>query len=350
MDSVYRFVNSELGANLTVLVLTISAGIAVVATIFGLGALPRGRPHRGTRVFSSGQLQMLEVRLDQQQLGISANEYLVKGLTLGIPIGIGLFLLVGSILLVPVGVAVGFVITQTRLEQLRDRKQIDYTKRLASACDIVRTAYNVNPSLKKALDAVAEYGVSPVKEDFEEILVAASQERFVEGLQAIAERRRSIVFDTVATSLIRANESSGEVNDMLIRLADSTRQNVAAFEHAVTSQINARSNVQWGVFGPWLIFSVFRVITLSLAVMMGNTSLFAPMNGFFATLAGNVLVFAAALFSIWLYRNAMGVAQRGLVVRRIVTTDTHVQTGQQPQSGQTGQSLISAQAHPAKLG
>ena len=347
MDSIAQVLSSDVGGNLMVALLALCAGIAVAIVIIGLGAAPKGKPRTGARIFSAGQLQMLEVQLDQQQLDLSANDYVVKSLTLGIPIGIALLLLVGSVLLLPVGIIVGFVITQTRLEQLRDRKQIDYTKRLASACDIVRTAYNVNPSLKKALDAVAEYGVSPVKEDFQEILVAASQERFIEGLQGIAERRRSIVFDTVATSLIRANESSGEVNDMLIRLADSTRQNVAAFEEAMTSQINARSNIQWGVFGPWLIFAVFRVITLTLALVSGNSNLFSPMNGFFATLPGNLLVFGAAIFSMFLYRNAMGVAQRGLVVRRITAEEVYLQAGQRPVSGQ---SMISAQARPMELG
>ena len=48
---------------------------------------------------------------------------------------------------------------------------------------------------------------------------------------------------------------------MLIRLAESTRQNVAAFDEATTSQLNARSSIQWGTYGPWLIFCIFRVMT-----------------------------------------------------------------------------------------
>jgi hypothetical protein len=341
MDTIKQALNFSNGDSLTILLLAFVAGLAVTVVVVGLIAPPKGKPRKGVGFAYAGQLDLLSVRLERQQLGLSGTQFVTKGLTLGIPIAIVLYLLVGSYLLAICGVLVGFIMTQTKLEQKRDRDQIEYTKRLTSACDIIRAAYNVNPSLKKALDAVAEYGTSPCKEDFQEILVAASQERFVEGLHAVAEKRRSIVFDSVATCLTRANEASGEVNEMLIRLAESTRQNTSAFEEAMTSQINARSNIQWGVFGPWMIFAVFRVITLGLSLMSGGGGMFAPMNGFFSTPGGNVLVLGAALFSMWLYRNALSVAQRGLVVRRIVSEESSVQVGQRPLSGQN---MISAQS------
>jgi hypothetical protein len=256
---------------------------------------------------------------------------------------LGLFVLVGSILLGFAGIFAGFVITGTRLEQTRDRKQVQYTKQLASACDTIRTAYGVNPSLKRALEAVAQYGQSPVREDFQEILVAASQERFVEGLQAIAERRRSIVFDTVATALLRASEASGEVNDMLVRLATSTRQNVDAYEEAVASQINARSNIQWGTFGPWMIFGVFRVLSIVISLSI-TTSSFAVSTGFFATPEGNILALAAAAITLFMYRASMRTSQRGLVVRRIPVTEIKIQSGQRPLPAQ---GVLNAQAQPS---
>jgi Flp pilus assembly protein TadB len=346
VEVILKALQSSAGDSLTILVLASVAGIIVAIVFIGLVVPPSGKPRRSVQLVSAGRLQSLSVRLNQQQLEISSSQYLTKSLTLGIPLAIGLYVLVGSVLLAPVGILVGFVITQSKLEQLRDRKQIEYSKALASTCDIIRTAYNVNPSLKKALDAVAEYGTSPVKEDFQEILVATSQERFLEGLQSVADRRRSIVFDTIASSLIRAYEASGEVNEMLVRLADSTRRNVGAFEEAMTSQINARSNIQWGVFGPWLIFGMFRLITLALGMTMGSNNLFEPMNSFFSTPVGNLVVFGAALLSMRLYRSSMGVAQRGLVVNRISTDDTSVQVGQRPLAGQ---SMISSQSYPSEL-
>lgn len=345
MDFVSQFFNAQSGISLPALLITIVAGVATFVLIAGLFTPPGGRVKISAAKLKGANLSGIQASLDKAQIEVSATEYVISSLKFGIPVGIALALLIGSVVLVAVGVLAGFMITWTKLEQERDRKLVRYTKQLASACDTVRTAYGVNPSLKKALEAVAEYAQSPVKEDFQEILVAASQERLVEGLQSIADRRRSIVFDTVATSLIRASEASGEVNDMLVRLADSTRQNVASFEDALTSQLNARSSIQWGTYGPWLIFCVFRVVTVAMSASTGS-NLFGPLSSFFATLGGNLVALGAALISIFVYRYCTGISQRGLVVRRVSTTEAPVRVGQKSLSAQQP---LSAQSRPVTV-
>lgn len=327
--------------------LALIAGFSVFVLAYGLAAPRRGRPGPGRQVRLQGEpAQRVAAWLDARQMGVTIETFFRQSLLLGIPLGVGLALLVGSVLLGLAGVVAGFIITATRLEQARDRRMVQYTKRLASACDMLRTAYGVNPSLKRALESVAQYAQPPVREDFQEILVAASQERFVEGLQAVAERRRSIVFDTVATALVRASEASGEVNDMLVRLAASTRQNVEAYEEAVVSQINARSNIQWGTFGPWLIFAVFRVLTLALSAAITATPFHASV-GFFGTPEGNLLALSAAAITLFMYRHAMQVAERGLVVRRIASTAIRAQTGQAPLPVQNGPTAQTPPVAPA---
>jgi hypothetical protein len=327
---------------LVMIILAIAVGVGIFVVLYGLLSPSRGRPREKVVIVNAKQMGSLQLRLDKAQIDVPASEFIKRSLTYGIPVGLALFLLIGSVVLIGVGIFAGFMITWTNLEQERDRKMIRYTKQLASACDTVRTAYGVNPSLKKALEAVAEYGQSPVKEDFHEILVAASQEQLVEGLNAVAERRASIVFDTIATSLIRANEATGEVNDMLTRLADSTRQNTAAFEEAITSQLNARSTIQWGTYGPWLIFCMFRVMTLLMSASAGQ--IFGAMNSFYATIPGNIVALAAALISIFVYRNATQISQRGLVVTRVAATAPVIISGQKPLQGQTYGSTLSAQS------
>lgn len=333
------------------LLLAIGAGAAIFI-LFAAILIPSAGKPKNIKVSvsnSSGRnIQSLQAKLDKAQIEISAREYIRRSLTYGIPVGLGLALLIGSVSLFFVGIVAGFMITWTNLEQERDRKLVRYTKQLASACDTIRTAYGVNPSLKKALEAVAEYAQSPVREDFHEILLAASQERFVEGLQQVADRRRSIVFDTVSTSLIRASEASGEVNDMLVRLADSTRQNVAAFEDALTSQLNARSSITWGTYGPWLIFCIFRMMTFGLGMMTsgGAGNIFGPLTSFFTTPGGNILALVAAGISIMVYRYSTQVSQRGLVVRRVSMTEPVLRSGQRPMSTQTSGSNMNAQSRP----
>ncbi len=354
MNSIVESIMSAGEAGMPVLLLAAASGVAVFVFLFALIAPSRGRPG-GLRILKkpSGGVA-IQRYLDDAQMEVNAAEYIKRSLTFGIPVGIVLALVVGSVTLIGLGIAAGFLTTWTKLEQERDRKQVKYNKQLASACDTIRTAYGVNPSLKKALEAVAEYGESPVREDFQEILLAASQERFVEGLEAIAERRKSIVFDTVATSLIRASEASGEVSEMLARLAESTRQNVAAFEEAITSQLNARSSIQWGTYGPWGIFCIFRLMTTFMTAMSGasgGANMFGPMTSYFSTVQGNLIAMVGAAISIFVYRYCNNVAQRGLVVRRISTIEPVTQSGQKPLPTSTqGPVVMSGQTRPMATG
>jgi hypothetical protein len=325
------------------------AGLAVFVLFYSLVTPGNSRPKQLKALKPSAQFAGIQTRLDKAQIEISAEEYVKRSLTLGIPLGLGLFVLVGSLALAPIGLLAGFLFTWNKLEQERDRKLVKYSKQLASVCDTIRTAYGVNPSLKKAIEAAAEYSPSPIKEDFQDILIASSQERFVEGLQTVADRRRSIVFDTVATSLIRANEATGEVGDMLQRLAESTRQNTAAFEDAMSSQINARSNITWGCYGPWLIFCVFKALTTVMSLGQG-VNVFSGMASFFGTPGGNIVALAASLVTISVYLQSNRTAQRGLVVKRISTSDsqpaTAVRMGQQPI---TQGNVLSGQSNPASI-
>lgn len=202
MNSIVDYVAALGEASLPVIMLSFAAGVVVFVFFFALVMPLRGKPGTPRLTLRPKPLLTIQKQLDDQQIEVTAAEFVRRSLIYGIPVGLGLALIVGSVMLFGLGIAAGFLTTLTKLEQDRDRKQVRYNKQLASACDTIRTAYGVNPSLKKALEAVAEYSESPVKDDFQEILLSASQERFVEGLEAVAARRKSIVFDTVATSLI----------------------------------------------------------------------------------------------------------------------------------------------------
>ena len=314
---------------LELIALALIAGASVFLVFFGLVTPPKGKPtgksvkavREAASRSSQRELVGIQARLDKANISIKASEYVKRSLILGIPLGIGLYVLIGAIVLFAVGVLAGFLFAWTRLEQDRDRKLIRYSKQLASSCDTIRTAYGVNPSLKRSLEAAAEFSQSPLKEDFQELVISLGQERFVEGLQAIADRRRSIVFDGVSTALIRASEATGEVTDMLHRLADSTRQNVAAFEEALISQINARSSITWGTYGPWMIFAAFKVGTVFLVAAMGSVDLFGSARSYFSSIQGNILALAAAAITMGINRYCNSIAQRGLVVPRIATSD-----------------------------
>ena len=350
---------------LELIALALIAGAAVFLVFFGLVTPSKGKPtgktvkavREAASRSSQRELVGIQARLDKANLDIKAGEYVKRSLILGVPLGIGLYVLIGAIVLFGVGVIAGFLFAWTRLEQDRDKKVIRYSKQLASSCDTIRTAYGVNPSLKRSLEAAAEFSQSPLKEDLQELVISLGQERFVEGLQAIADRRRSIVFDGVSTALVRASEATGEVTDMLHRLADSTRQNVAAFEEALISQINARSTITWGTYGPWMIFAAFKIGTVFLVSAMGGIDFFGSARSYFSSFQGNMLALVAAGITMGVNRYCNSISQRGLVVPRIATSDKAdgaspvkrgQTTGQASNEVQRGSGL-NAQGRPATL-
>jgi Flp pilus assembly protein TadB len=297
------------------IVLSVVLGLSIAILFWGLTARYAG----GVRALQLRQKSLMrhgiQVRLDEAQLDLRADQFVARSLALGCAVGFGLFFFVGAIVLVPIGLLAGVLVTWTELERKRDQRLIDYNQRLASACDTLRNAYLTTGSLTNALKAVVDYGQQPVSEDFLLILTAARQGEFAAGLQTVADRRRSIVFDAVANALLRAEESSGAVGEMLERLSEATRQNVAAFETAIIQQINARSNVNWGAFGPWLVFGVFRLFTT------GFGDGFLALPEYFTTLAGNIVAGLAGALTIGLHRWCFRIAQRELSVQRIGTSD-----------------------------
>lgn len=299
----------------TWIVLSLVLGLSIAILFWGLAA----RYAAGVRALHLRQKALMrhgiQVRLDEAQLDLRAGQFVARSLALGCAIGIGLFFAVGAVVLLPIGMLAGVLITWTELERKRDQRQIEYNQRLASACDTLRNAYLATGSLSNALKAVVDYSQAPVSDDFLLILTAARQGEFAAGLQTVADKRRSIVFDAVGNALLRAEESSGAVGEMLERLAEATRQNVAAFETAIIQQINARSNVNWGAFGPWMVFGVFRLFTA------GFGDGFLALPEFFTTLTGNLVAGLAGALTIGLHRWCFQLAQRDLAVQRITTSD-----------------------------
>lgn len=299
------------------ILLALIIGAAVFALVMAV-TMPRKSMLVPLRGQAQKQLGGIQARLDKARIEVSASAYARRSLTLGIPLGLGLWFLVGSLSLAPVGVLAGFIFTWSALERERDLKVVKYNKGLASVADTIKTSYGVRPSLSQALQSAVTFtNNEEIKTDFERVLMGYKQGDFVAALNEAANRRQSVVFDSVANALIRADEASGEVQEMLTRVANSTRENVQAFEDAIIMQLNARQNVQWGTYGPWVIFSVFRGMTFLLAMSNGANDFFAGANSFFSSVAGNIVALFAALISIGAYQYCYQISQRGLLLGRV---------------------------------
>jgi len=290
------------------LILGFLAGAAVFVIFLGLAL----RPRRVVRVQRETLLPGIQVRLDQARLGVSAGTYIARSLTYGAAFGLLMWLATGAWLTLAVGLVAGFPFVWSRLEDERNEALNRYHKALASAADTIVNSWRVKPSMNRALEAVATYGQGEVAEDFEEVRRAVQGgEPLSAALQAVADRRQSPVFDALATALIVAEEASGEVSEMLARHAESTRQMAVIYEETVDMQQGARTDVMWGIVGPWVVMALVRVVTLFSSAGIGYGT------EFFGTLWGQLVAVVAAALTVIAYVHSHRTASRGLIVERV---------------------------------
>jgi hypothetical protein len=276
-----------------------------LAIVFGIAG-PRRRVSRPQRETT---LAGIQVRLDRARLGVAAPVYVTRSLAVGAALGLLMALATGAWLVVFAGIAAGFAFTWSRLETRRNERLNSYHKALASAAQAIVNSWRVRPSMNRALEAVASYGQREVADDFEEVRRAVrGGSSLAEGLQHVADRRQSPVFDALATALIVAAEASGEVSEMLARQAASTRAAAVIYEETIDEQRAHRTDVLWGIIGPWATLLLLR--------------LFGSAGGgygaeFFGTVLGQLAAVAAAALTVVAYVHSQRTASRGLIVSRV---------------------------------
>lgn len=288
------------------LVALLAAGVtfAIFAAVFT-------RPRRVVRAQRETTLDGLQVRIDRARLGISATTYVARSLLYGAAFGLLMSLATGAWLTFPAGLVAGFAFVWSRLEDERNERLNEYHKALASGADMIVNSWRVRPSMNRALEAVATYGRPTVAQDFEEVRRSVrGGASLTEALQTVADRRRSPVFDALATALIVAETASGEVSAMLARQAESTRRMATIYEETIDEQRGQRADVMWGIAGPWVIMALLRVFTLFTGGMGYGTD-------FFQTLPGQIAAVVAAGLTVVAYVHAHRTAGKGLVVERV---------------------------------
>ena len=292
---------------LLALLLGLLAGAAVLVAFLGLAL----RPRRIARAQPEALLPGIQVRLDRAKLGVKASTYITRSLAYGAAFGLLMWLATGALLVFPVGLAGGFAFVWARLEDERNEWLNRYHKGLASAADTIVNSWRIKPSMNRALEAVAVYGHSGVAGDFAEVRRAVrGGEPLVAALQAVADRRESPVFDALATALVVAEEAGGEVSEMLARHARATRRMAEIYEETLSRQRGVRTDVMWGIVGPWGVMALVRVGTILTGGLGYGTE-------FFQTLPGQVVAMVAALLTVAAYIHAHRTAGRGLIVERV---------------------------------
>lgn len=283
------------------------AGGAVLAVFLAFAL----RPRRVVRAQAETVLPGIQVRLDRAKLGVEASTYITRSLAYGAGFGALMWLATGAWLTFPAGLVGGFAFVWARLEEERNERLNRYHKGLASAADTVVNSWRVRPSMNRALEAVATYGQGEVAEDFAEVRRAVrGGEPLAAALQAVADRRESPVFDALATGLIVAEEAGGEVSEMLARHAASTREMARIYEETIDQQRGRRTDVMWGIVGPWAVMALLRLATTFTGGLGYGTE-------FFTTPVGQAAAGGAAALTVVAYIHAHRTAGRGLIIERV---------------------------------
>ncbi len=298
-------------------------GLGVFSTFYAF-AVPKLHFQRAqTGTWMAG----IQVRLNRARIDTEAPEFLLQGALRGVLIGAaGAFITSNVLVMVPFFIG-GYVYFWAHLEERRNRRLNAYHHDLASAMDIIVNAWEITPTLSGALQAVADYGpganeggdshpaAGSVAADFEELWRALrTRTPLRQALQHVADRRRSPIFDGLATALLVAEEQGSQAGEMLANQATITREQVETFNEALSRQRSARTEILVGTVGPWVILGLVRGMNLVVA-----SSAQAMNVGFFRTPAGSAVSLLAAGGTTFMYVTALKIANRGLILSRVPT-------------------------------
>lgn len=301
-------------------------GLAILGAVGVLGmfyalAVPRLQFRRAQ---SATLVDGIQVRLDRAGMETGAVQFVLRGATLGVVLGALAALAVGAFTpFVPFFLG-GYAVLWVSLEDRRNQRVNRYHHDLATTMSIIVNAWKVRPALSTALEAVAIYGpgggegaqggpgAGTVAADFWEILRnIRSGLPLRTALQQVADRRKSPIFDGLATALLVAEEQGTQAGAMLERQATITHRQVDTFNDALARQRIARGEVRNGTVGPWAILLMMQGLSLMGAAGVDTT--------FFRTPTGVIVTLAAALATLAMYVSAMRIAGRGLILGRVPT-------------------------------
>ncbi len=300
-------------------------GLGVFGIFYAL-AVPRLRVRRVQAATLKGGLQ---VRLDHAGLGVTASEFLLRGSLYGLVASVVAYTASGTPAAALPFIVGGFIYLWVGLEDKRNQHVNRYNHNLAVAMDNIVNAWQIQPSLTIALEAVAKYGPGvtgagvekgSVADDFGDILRSLrTGVPLRDALQAIADRRKNPVFDGLCIALLVAEEQGTQAGEMLARQAVIARKQVEAFNEAITRQKTHRTEVQNGTLGPWAILLLVRLLNAFMNSDAGMEGITPSTQTFFATPAGAAVAFGAAALTVGMYAWAMQIAGRGLLLSRVPT-------------------------------
>lgn len=207
----------------------------------------------------------------------------------------------GKSALLGLGVAIGaFPLPRLYLKRLKKIRLIKFNEQLEDALGSMSSSLKAGFSINQAIETVAAEDRRPISIEFrllmQEIRLGVPLEKALENLN---ERMRSDDFELVATAIITARQTGGELTAIFDRLAGLIRERGRI--NGKLRAMTAQGKLQAAIIGvqPWLL-----LIIMSYAAP-------ATMDAFFSSIIGIMAIIAAAVMDIIGY----------LVIKKITTID-----------------------------
>jgi Flp pilus assembly protein TadB len=248
-----------------------------------------------------GLVAKLDARLQAAEVPLTAREFLLTGLGIGLALAGGALVILGPTVLSGVVLLIGPVAYWQVWAAKQERFRRDYVVALDKAIETLLRSYSANPNLNAALHEATPFMLEPVRSDFVQVVTALQTGTSIsDAVYQVAERRRNPYFDMLAEALAVREQQGGKLKTVL--------QGLQSLMHGVIqiqNEVRARQT-QPKLEGTIVAIAPFGFLIL-LKLVMGQYE-----GGFYATLEGQIVLGVAIVFSGVAYLLAQRIAKAGL--------------------------------------
>lgn len=248
-----------------------------------------------------GLVAKLDARLQAAEVPLTAREFLLTGLGIGLALAGGALVILGPTVLSGVVLLIGPVAYWQVWAAKQERFRRDYVVALDKTIETLLRSYSANPNLNAALHEATPFMLEPVRSDFVQVVTALQTGTSIsDAIYQVAERRRNPYFDMLAEALAVREQQGGKLKTVL--------QGLQSLMHGVIqiqNEVRARQT-QPKLEGTIVAIAPFGFLILLKLVMSQYE------GGFYATLEGQIVLGVAIVFSGVAYLLAQRIAKAGL--------------------------------------
>lgn len=248
----------------------------------------------------SGSLfERLDQMLYQARILVSAGEFLIVSLILGVAVGGVMFFATGGIAAVVIGFFSGLFLYYIFLDARRSKLLDDYEAAMPHALRDMRAAFlarGLSPA--EALRYVSEQGPEVCRSDFEELAATYSESRIdYARLHRLLGLRGSYALDRVAEALLQFHNMPQRIPEILDLLIPRLRKEVRIRREMRANISNPRRQLVIVAVMPFLVVLFFRAVAPEYA-------------RFYARPLGQLILILAFVVDVGVYLAASAVVRR----------------------------------------